>query len=120
MFWKNTIAEVSLSRNGFLQSVELKEIGIFGGVRAESKVGESANPTRISCTALLLCAGPQYQSCERDVFAAINDSGLVFDGGLVVDLVSSIIISNCVLEIVMFNFYLFEGFPYSRSIYIWS
>lgn len=85
IFWQSAVAEVSLSRNGFLQSVELKDIS----VREETKM-DAQPPTRISCSALLLCADAKYQSCERDVFAAINDCGLVFDGGLVVDLVTSV------------------------------
>ena len=87
IYWKSAIGEVSLSRNGFLQSVELKDVHHSDS----STVGESKTAdanVRISCTALLLCGNKDYQSCERDVFAAINDSGLVFDGGLVVDLVS--------------------------------
>src|SRR4051812_38336835 len=43
---------------------------------------------RVPCIALLCC---NYKQCDRDVFAAINDSGLVFDGGLVVDAVSFVV-----------------------------
>jgi hypothetical protein len=48
----------------------------------ESKAPE---PLMIACMALLLC---NNAVCDRDMFAAIVDSGLVFDGGLVVDTVS--------------------------------
>jgi hypothetical protein len=88
------VGEVSLSRNGFLQSIELKEVGFSDGPRVSNRA-DTANPTRLSCTALLLCAGQQFQSCERDVFAAVNDCGLVFDGGLVVDLVMFFVIHFC-------------------------
>jgi hypothetical protein len=47
----------------------------------ESKAPE---PLMIACMALLLC---NNAVCDRDMFAAIVDSGLVFDGGLVVDTV---------------------------------
>jgi hypothetical protein len=56
-------------------------------MKQESKEYTSP-PATIACTALLMCNGPEYQSCERDIFAAINDCGLVYDGGLIVDTVS--------------------------------
>jgi hypothetical protein len=37
----------------------------------------------LDCIALLLCHSAQLP--DKDVFTAINESGLVFDGGLVVD-----------------------------------
>ena len=36
----------------------------------------------IPCTTLLCC---NERRCDFDIFSAINDSGLVFDGGIVVD-----------------------------------
>ena len=36
----------------------------------------------LTCTALICCGEKQ---CDADVFAAINESGLVYDGGVVVD-----------------------------------
>jgi hypothetical protein len=45
----------------------------------------NAIPSHLSCIALLMCGSKEYQSCEKDIFSAINDCGLVFDGGLVVD-----------------------------------
>ena len=36
----------------------------------------------LACLALLCCGNPQ---CSKDIFNAINDCGLVYDGGLVVD-----------------------------------
>jgi hypothetical protein len=51
----------------------------------ESKAPE---PLMIACMALLLC---NNAVCDRDMFAAIVDSGLVFDGGLVVDTVSTLV-----------------------------
>lgn len=49
--------------------------------QVESKAPE---PVMIACMALLLC---NNAVCDRDMFSAIVDSGLVFDGGLVVDAV---------------------------------
>jgi hypothetical protein len=105
MYWKSTIAEISLSRNGFLQTVELKEMltkeeqanipSSSSATSGKTSSNESKDnkdsmslngPTRINCIALCFCAGQEQQSCERDIFAAINDSGLVFDGGLIVNL----------------------------------
>ena len=37
----------------------------------------------VSCKTLLLCNNPD--NCDVDLFAAIKDCGLVFDGGVVVD-----------------------------------
>lgn len=39
----------------------------------------------LECTTLLCCV---RKSCEADIFTAINESGLVYDGGVVVDEVS--------------------------------
>lgn len=91
VFWNSNISEVSLSRNGFLQTVEIDQkiddsLAIINA-DGEKKDSESSN-IRVNCSALLLCSGEDYQSCERDIFAAINDSGLVFDGGLIVNMVS--------------------------------
>eukprot|EP01039_Chlorochromonas_danica_P007520 gene7520-8318_t len=88
IYFKAGIAEVELSRTGFLQSVELYEIQstVTPGSRNHLDKERIPPPSSIQSTALLLCHGPEYQSCEQDVFAAINDCGLVFDGGLVVDL----------------------------------
>lgn len=118
IYWKSTIAEISLSRNGFLQTVELKEVsppllpseGKSGKVNNsnqsvsmattattanESKDKDSlmnAGPIRLNCIALCFCGLQEQQSCERDIFAAINDCGLVFDGGLIVNMVSAIVL----------------------------
>lgn len=40
---------------------------------------------KIECATLLCC---MRKSCDADVFTAINESGLVYDGGVVVDEVS--------------------------------
>ena len=96
--WGYVLSDISLNRSGFIQSVDLRS---RNGVteRAEAKEGEEVNgenastyesvveetgELRIACMALLCCGQMQ---CDRDVFAAVNDSGLVFDGGLVVDAV---------------------------------
>lgn len=49
------------------------------------KVEPSAQFVTLECSSLLCCV---RKSCDADVFAAINDSGLVYDGGIVVDEVS--------------------------------
>ena len=49
------------------------------------KAGDADNqpvPFSLPCKALICCGQKQ---CDADVFAAINESGLVYDGGVVVD-----------------------------------
>ncbi len=43
----------------------------------------------ISCRTLLMCSAPDQ--CDVDLFSAVKDCGLVFDGGIVVDKVGQII-----------------------------
>lgn len=76
VLWRCEIAEVSLSRTGFLQAVDVKSLD------EEATMVLQKEP----CAALFLCSDDKDYTCERDVFSAINDCGLVFDGGLVVDL----------------------------------
>lgn len=61
------------------------------GHGGESKAGDSSESVQqtvgnmevhVPCSTVL-CCGPKQ--CDRDVFTAVNDSGLVFDGGLVVN-----------------------------------
>jgi hypothetical protein len=52
------------------------------GANNESKSDE---PASLACASLLFCYNKQ---ADWDMFTAINDSGLVYDGGLVVDEVS--------------------------------
>lgn len=95
VYFRAGVSEVSLSRTGFLQSVDLHEIQGTTIVSKHEK-DRIPPPAGIPCTALLVASGAEYQSCERDVFAAINDCGLVFDGGLVVDLVSTFtVVAHC-------------------------
>lgn len=90
VYWEHALADVTLTRTGFLQHVDIRSrTGAVPASQSESKdegevVTEDGN-LRIPCIALLCC---NASTCDRDVFAAVNDSGLVFDGGLVVDAVS--------------------------------
>ena len=43
----------------------------------------------LECATLLCCI---QKSCDSDVFSAINESGLVYDGGVVVDQVRTVAI----------------------------
>jgi hypothetical protein len=115
VYWRSSVSEVTLSRTGFIHSVDIQEVAapvrtdnpsdpLNRPVSANSNnsynLGEEKNninnnneyavPSHLTCIGLLLCAGREFQSCERDIFAAINDCGLVFDGGLVVDKVRGI------------------------------
>jgi hypothetical protein len=90
MCWGFTVAEVHLSHTGFLSSLELKRTieapppaafsrTLHQNAHSEAKTSDLV---MVSCLALLLCTNSM---CDRDVFSAVVDSGLVFDGGLVVD-----------------------------------
>ncbi len=77
-----------------MESVVIKDVrvggeggaveGEEGSERKESekKEKEPATPSSLPCFSLLCCGQKQ---CDADVFAAVNDSGLVYDGGLVID-----------------------------------
>ena len=94
MCWGFEIAEVYMSHAGFLSSLELKrsaEVVQEAAPQTESKTADPEGPAAgvmIASMALLLCTN---QVCDKDVFNAIVDSGLVFDGGLVVDVVRFIL-----------------------------
>ena len=118
MCWGFTVADVHLSHTGFLNSLELKRtIGnivlfiLYTTVtvcykhhhslspssseipepvpapvgRNQPPVEINPEPVMLACMALFLCTN---SVCDRDMFSAVVDSGLVFDGGLVVDTVS--------------------------------
>ena len=65
---------------------ETEEIGIIDGVniRIFPQKNSIMGPKDeyIECSTLLLCSN--YQ-CDVDVFTAVNESGLVYDGGVVVN-----------------------------------
>ncbi|KAJ1433137.1 hypothetical protein B484DRAFT_478475 [Ochromonadaceae sp. CCMP2298] len=90
MCWGCDVAETHLSHTGFLSSVELRRTEELkrSRRRGSSQQEMKGEPDfeqagiMISCLALLCCSN---QQCDRDVFNAAVDSGLVFDGGLVVD-----------------------------------
>lgn len=54
-------------------------------MKEEPEGPRGANNIRefVGCSALLFCVNPHQ--CDVDVFSAIRDCGLVFDGGVVVD-----------------------------------
>ncbi len=95
VYWEHTVVDVALSRTGFVQNVDIKaknpQPSDDAAPPAEDAGEEQEDRTesggrRIPCIAVLCC---NFKQCDRDVFAAVNDSGLVFDGGLVVDSVSA-------------------------------
>lgn len=114
MCWGFAVSEATLSKAGFLESVDLQRVLTGDPLAAPSSVGSLSQASKatshsastsahdgpaetaagpavvVPCIALLNC---HQQLCDYDVFCAINDCGLVFDGGLVVDTVSRIIIS---------------------------
>lgn len=86
---KYSLVDVTLSHSKFLQGVLLRskrsEVStINNATRAvfEEAKGAEENLFPFPCSTLI-CAASMH--CDSDVFAAINDSGLVYDGGIVVD-----------------------------------
>lgn len=55
------------------------------GVRISSNDDVTPQYSVIKCSSLLCCV---RKSCDADVFSAMNESGLVYDGGAVVDQVN--------------------------------
>jgi len=108
IYWGYAVSEIHLAHTGFLSSVEVKKAStMLSSDGGSSTMGESKSNSRsilnysrddedddydyrpqqeagimLACLALLCCSQPQ---CSRDIFNAINDCGLVYDGGLVVD-----------------------------------
>lgn len=87
------INDVSFSRQGYVEGISFEKTeSIEVELENESKMNdediEGKLPdkivTEIDLTAntVILCI---RKACDADVFAAINDSGLIFDGGIVVD-----------------------------------
>lgn len=100
------MVDVIFDRRHFLHGVKL-ENKLYNARTAEAgstvRVGKGCEPagkgvkalhnsdvtpqySTLGCCALLCCL---RRSCDADVFNAINESGLVYDGGAVVDQVSS-------------------------------
>lgn len=72
----SVLLDVTLSANGNV----LEGITIRRNPPKNSIMGPKEE--FIECSVLLCCSNEQ---CDIDTFAAVNDSGLVFDGGVVVD-----------------------------------
>jgi len=92
------IVDVQLTKFGSIESVQLQSVA-----RDAEEGGGGGGLVTMNCYSLL-CCGTKY--CDSDVFAAINDSGIVFDGGVVVDKVSyfwvlfSLLSSLCSLSLL--------------------
>lgn len=83
IYWNTSIIDVNLNKSGFVQSIELNQIPIIK--QDDSEEFFAVAPAKVNCGTILFCNGQKNISCDRDMFAAINDCGLVFDGGLIVD-----------------------------------
>ena len=75
------ITDVEFSDDLLIRSVSIQEI------KNGSNDAKTSRPLSLSCGTLLSCAD---KGCDYDIFSAINESGLVYDGGVVVDQVSRI------------------------------
>jgi hypothetical protein len=93
---QHTLQSIQLENKHFdAQSPPERENTNFQDQNGERKDSISDNSNtqstpqfvKIECATLLCC---MRKSCDADVFTAINESGLVYDGGVVVDEVSHI------------------------------
>lgn len=79
------LADVQMTKFGGIESVLLKKIDMVaadGGVVVDPDAPVEPENVTLPCFSLL-CANTKH--CDSDVFTAINDCGIVFDGGVVVD-----------------------------------
>lgn len=104
------IVDVNFSHTGKVASVVLKdknfnekfveEQKLAGKPRSRTEEKEDGDDgTRLIPCLSLLCCGPKQ--CGPDVFTAVNESGLVYDGGLVVDEVRVHSLRNIVFIILV-------------------
>ena len=85
MYNARTSNAVDKVRNGIESESDNK------GVRISLNDDVTPQYRIIKCSSLLCCV---RRSCDADVFAAMNESGLVYDGGAVVDQVSVILLEH--------------------------
>ena len=76
------IVDVNLTKFGSVESVQLRCLTSDPTIESNESGGADSMMYVIPCYSLL-CCGTKY--CDADVFAAINESGIVYDGGVVVD-----------------------------------
>jgi hypothetical protein len=90
------INDISFSRKGYVEGIvfektEVVEVDIDNESKMndedednmEGKIPEKiTSEIELTANTVILCV---RKACDADVFAAINDSGLIFDGGIVVD-----------------------------------
>lgn len=96
--YQGVIESVDLSdENGTVMGVLIRRMRLDTDVMSLTSGEAEANPTVstveitsereakefVSCKTILLCNNPN--NCDIDLFAAVKDCGLVFDGGVVVD-----------------------------------
>lgn len=87
--WRNCkVIHVNMAQEGacLVQSIEIEKMPEDeeeeGEEKAEEKVDVPHETVKLLCFGFI---GAMLPMCAVDVFAAVNDSGLVFDGGVVVD-----------------------------------
>lgn len=113
IYWGHAVVDVEFSSRGKIETVLIRPVqvqkkkGVKSKKDGESKVDEKSAPNlseaQVLACASLLCCG--IKSCDADMFSAVNDSGLVYDGGLVVDEVRI----SCP-NVALFNVSLFQCF----------
>lgn len=91
-YFRKVIRDVGFARTRALQSVTVEsDRSVVDATSSEegNQAEEKSSELVMNCETLLCCA---EMACEMDTFAAINDCGLVYDGGLVVDQVSCYVV----------------------------
>ena len=73
---------VQLHRGFDIVDVELSTYGTIQNAVIKLMADPDAHPVTVPCFSLICC---NKKFCDSDVFAAVNDCGIVYDGGIVVD-----------------------------------
>ena len=112
----HVVVDVQLTSHSFLQGIRLEnklfdvkpvstderddEFGDDNGRMGAAPSDVSPQFVTLECATLLCCV---VKSCDADVFAAINESGLVYDGGVVVDEVRISVLSFSLIFDLIFQ-----------------
>ena len=122
----HVVVDVHLTSHSFLQGIRLEnklfdvkpvstderddEFGDDNGRMGAAPSDVSPQFVTLECATLLCCV---VKSCDADVFAAINESGLVYDGGVVVDEVRISVLSFALIFDLIFHLLTLTMLPYT-------
>jgi hypothetical protein len=75
------VSNIELASNGCIEAVKIVKNGAIEENKDNGNTSKAA-AVSLPCSSLLCC---RKKTCDVDMFSAINDSGLIYDGGIVVD-----------------------------------